>query len=112
MSGLDEARYREDRVALQQYDEGDDDDSVWILGGGSHIAYHDDIECGWVRNQEEAREITRAAAKRRWKPPCRGCVLATCEECGGPTGGSTTLDGRTAVRCPECGRLIPAGEYS
>lgn len=72
------ATTREERLARQERDDGDGDDTVVLAVGERHTAnvtvYHEDADCSRL-HECETRETTREAAQRRWLAPCLCCVL-------------------------------------
>jgi len=66
----------EERIALQDYDDGHPEDDVVILGGEF---YHESGAwgCSSVRrvDEDDRQVVSRATAQARWLAPCRGCTI-------------------------------------
>jgi len=67
---------RDERVAMQEHDDGARDDTVFVSRSGNRYSYHDDPACVNQRDNDPV-EQSRAAAQRRWLAPCRACILTT-----------------------------------
>jgi len=72
---------RQERVARQERDEGDAQDTVYLpenpRGSGKGEAYHEDADCPQRQGARDdgVQEMTRADAQAAWFTPCRTCVL-------------------------------------
>lgn len=71
---------REDRIARQDYDDGDPDDDVFHRlrsKRNTAYAYHEDRECREMASvpDDAVEVITRRAAQHKWLAPCEFCVL-------------------------------------
>lgn len=67
-------RTRDERLQLQDLDDGAPDDTVYRL---TRWTYHDTLECTRLagRDLEDVDPETRAHAQRCWAGPCQQCVL-------------------------------------
>lgn len=85
---MTEARTREERIARQEHDDGDPDDSVVYRKahsrGARGIAYHDDPECPRILHPEKYTDGTRREAQLRWLGPCQVCSLGKFTANGTP----------------------------
>lgn len=70
---------RDDRLALQEDDDGSPDETVYLGKGGragnGTTTYHEDRECSFLGRAETVTTTTREGAWRRWLAPCSHCVL-------------------------------------
>lgn len=70
---------REERLARQEDDEGDSDETVYLGRGGragnGTNTYHDNRDCNFLQRAETVTETNRKGAQCRWLAPCTHCVL-------------------------------------
>lgn len=64
---------REDRLARQQLDDGDPEDTVYFVRGANF--YHERDCYILEQSTNSIDDDTREAAQRAWKAPCEQCVL-------------------------------------
>ena len=74
-----------DRAELAEHDDGAPDATVHYIKGRSERRYHSDRYCQHLIRRDRSEgarvvETTRAGAKRRFRAPCRVCVLGTRED--------------------------------
>jgi len=74
-----------ERARLADADDGDPDTTVWYIKGRSLRRYHENRDCQHLTRADRSAErgtieTTRAGAKRRFRAPCRVCVLSAREE--------------------------------
>lgn len=74
-----------ERARLANREDGAPDETVWYIKGLTKRRYHEDRDCQHLTRPDRREsavviETTRAGAKRRFRAPCRVCVLADREE--------------------------------
>jgi len=67
----------EERIALQDHDDGNAEDEVTILEGGKFYHAGGAESCPSVRRIEKGdrKTVSRATAQAKWLAPCRRCTI-------------------------------------
>lgn len=78
---------RAERLSLQDDDDGDPDDTVFVAhynaAGANSEQYHE-AGCRYLRRSRQGSDkdpdsMSREDAQHRWLAPCRACVLKNAE---------------------------------
>jgi len=64
-----------DRLALQDYDTGAPDDTVYTVDTHTSRCYHASTACSSLNTpREDCTPMARREAQRKWLGPCRACA--------------------------------------